>query len=825
MGFLLGLLRRRAKATPLEASRQLLEQHRHLEARAILDAWLPTAPLQEVPRAKALFARACLALNLDAQAARATAEGLAINDSTAELHLVAGLCRRRTGDQTAAESAFRRCLTLDPASVEATVALCELLCSTARASEALALVTGELQQSAADRRLLFASANVHVELGRLDDARACLHRFLEGSADHPEALMNLGVIESKRGRDALALDHFRAALRVKPGDPEISLHLAASLGRAGRHAEGIAVLEPLELDDERAPRIFSLLAELHAKAGDVDKAQLCCAKAATLDLSNPGHYLLLGHLLLHTDRVFEAIGALNKSLAIRETPAANRRLGAGLLRAFRPAEAAVALEAAQREMPDDVETSVLLNVARRSSLNCSPAEHLEECRRLVAENPHQGLAHSSLLFSLSFDADTSPEAYLAQAVKFGDSLQGVATMGAVYEQHLDRRPASRPLRLGFVSADFHNHPVGFFFEALVAEIDTDKYQLFGYANSPKSDELTRRIQSRFASWELVRTLEDRKLAELIHSHRLDILFDLSGHTANHRLSMFAYRPAPIQATWLGYWASTGLPAMDYVVADPLSVPLEHEHHFCERVIRMPVTRLCYGSSLPEQPGVAPAPSVANGFVTFGCFQALHKIEAPVVAAWRRILEAAPDCRLRIRSLQFADPTVLQTARERWLVQGLPADRLELLPPLPQDVYLQAYSEVDVALDTFPYPGGTTTAQALWMGVPTITMEGGTMLSRQGMALMSAAGMQEWVTHSVDDYVKLALDVCADPSRVANMRQSIRHTVKASPLFDARRFARDFEDMLERMMGDCSRKSDRQSDTPVMFSLQQPSIPA
>lgn len=800
MGLISKIFKRQGKPSTLERSNQLLSQQRHVEALSILEAWLPSAPRAELPRGYALLASACLTLNLNDRAANAALDGLKLDDSLAELHLYAGLCKSRAGDQAAAESYFRQCLKLEPDYVEAKLALSQLLCSTGRVDEAFGLVTEGSKEGSADPQILFAAAKLYVDSGRLDDAKLYLQQFFEATPNHPEALMLLGVIASRQGQEEQATQHFRAALQLKPGDSEISLHLAGSLGRAGQYLEAVELLESLDFDDNMSARVLGVLAELHVKAGAFERAQLCCAKAATLDLDNPEYYFRLGTLLMEAGRFYDAIGALTTSLSIKETFQANRALGVALLRAFKPADALLAFEAAKRERPDDVETNVLLNTAKRSSLNSSVREQLQEYRRLVTEHPNEALAHSSLLFHLSFDKDTSPEAYIAQALKFGEGLRHVPPLEPRPER-VRGQLNQQPLRVGFVSADFNDHPVGYFFEALIAEIDTDKYQLFGYSNSSKSDELTNRIRPRFTSWQMVRFLDDQKLASMIQSDCIDILFDLNGHTSFNRLSMFAYRPARIQATWLGYWASTGLATIDYIVADTLSVPPEHEHHFCERVIRMPVTRLCYGNSLPERPPVTQAPSVVNGYVTFGCFQALHKIEPPVVAAWRRILEAAPDCRLRVRSVQFADPQVLKAATASWKDQGLSPDRTELLPPLPRGAYLQSYSEVDVALDTFPYPGGTTTTQALWMGVPTLTMEGGTMLSRQGMALMSAAGLSEWVAKSEDEYVEKALQICTAPDRIAKLRKGLRQTVKASPLFDAPRFARDFEAMLERMVSE------------------------
>lgn len=798
MGVLSRWLRRQAQRSPLEAALQLLAQGRDIEARAALEQWLPKAPEADRPTALAALARACLGLDLDDLARDAVSRGLALDDSHSELHRGDGLCKARAGDLLAAEAAYRRSLELDPGNVEAALDLYPLLCSSGRAAEALALEERRPAQALADPRFLFARANLYAELSRLNEARACLIQLLQELPQHPEGLMNLGVIESRRQDDERAVDLFREALRFKPGEVEISLNLAISLRRLGRGTEGIDLLESLDADDARAPRIFSLLADLHADAGDLDKAKMCHAKAATLDLQDPAHHFRLGTLLLETGQFSDAIDALAKSLAIRETHEAHRAMGLALLRSFRPYEAVAYLELAQGMQPEDADTRLLL-ISARSNLNRSAAEQLADCRKAVSESPHQAFAHSNLLFQLSFDETTTPQAYLEEALNFGRKFKGSDELKSTTVGRSSSGARSGPLRVGFVSGDFHFHPVGYFFDALVSEIDTNAYQLFGFSNSPKFDALTRKIQSRFTVWEMIRFLDDQKAADLIRSHELDILFDLGGHTGMNRLTMFTKRPAPIQATWLGYWASTGVAEIDYLVADPHSVLPEHEAHFSERIIRMPVTRLCYGDSLPQQPAPADAPCLKKGYVTFGCFQSLHKVKDPVVHTWRRIMEAVPECRLLIRCVQFTEREVLLAAQERLVALGLPMDRVELLPPLPRSDYFQAYSEVDVALDTFPFPGGTTTTEALWMGVPTITLGGNTMLARQGLALMSAAGMPEWVVRSVDEYIDKAVQICANPALITSIRQEIRARVQMSPLFDTRLFARDFEILLKRMI--------------------------
>ena len=223
---------------------------------------------------------------------------------------------------------------------------------------------------------------------------------------------------------------------------------------------------------------------------------------------------------------------------------------------------------------------------------------------------------------------------------------------------------------------------------------------------------------------------------------------------------------------------------------------------------MPVTRLCFGQSLAKAPPPTDSPLTANGFLTFGCFQSVHKIEPQVIAAWNTILKRLPTAHLKLRNLQFTDPKVQKAVRERMQGAGLPPDRVHLLPPLSREGYLQAYADIDVCLDTFPFPGGTTTCDALWMGVPTVTRRGQNMIGRQGEAMMTAAGLPDWVAHDVDSYIEKACAAGTDPMTLQQLRRGLRARVKASPLFDGSRFAQDFGNLVEDLVRDRMREMDK-----------------
>lgn len=356
-----------------------------------------------------------------------------------------------------------------------------------------------------------------------------------------------------------------------------------------------------------------------------------------------------------------------------------------------------------------------------------------------------------------------------------------------------------PLRIGFISADLSTHPVGYFLESTMEQLNLDselsaKLVLVAYANQSIEDETTHRLQSQFDLWRRVDTWSDDSLVEQIKQDKIDILIDLSGHTRGNRLSVFAKKPAPLQVSWLGYFGSTGLPSIDYVLADSICVPQHEESWFKEKVWRLPHLRYCF--SVPHAaPEVSMPPCVNNQVIVFACYQMVHKINQGVMQCWMRILEACPTARLRIQSKDLDKIDVKENFISRLKSVGLDLQRIEIIGYMPRIDYFSSYSEVDILLDTFPFPGGTTTAEALWMGVPTLTLSSTGMLGRQGEALMVNAGLPDWVAYSEEEYVQKAIDWghadLQQRQELATLRAGMRELVKDSPVFNAKQFAGDF----------------------------------
>ena len=308
------------------------------------------------------------------------------------------------------------------------------------------------------------------------------------------------------------------------------------------------------------------------------------------------------------------------------------------------------------------------------------------------------------------------------------------------------------------------------------------------------DILTHRIQAAATQWRDVIALKDEQLAEQIRADRIDILFDLAGHTGSNRLLVFARKPAPIQITWIGYEGTTGLTAMDYLLADRYMVPEESQRYYRERVLRMPDGYLCYDPP-HSAPPVGPPPSVTKGFTTFGSFNNLAKITPEVVATWAKILHRLPTARLIVKYRGLGDPSVQRRYLDLFAAHEIGPQRLELQPWTSYEDYLATYHQVDLVLDPFPFSGSTTACEAMWMGVPVVTCPFETFASRHSFSHLSNLGLTETIAHDLDRYVDLAISLAGDLPRLAALRAGLRERMAASPLCDGKRFANNLMSLL------------------------------
>jgi predicted O-linked N-acetylglucosamine transferase (SPINDLY family) len=361
------------------------------------------------------------------------------------------------------------------------------------------------------------------------------------------------------------------------------------------------------------------------------------------------------------------------------------------------------------------------------------------------------------------------------------------------------RPTGRRLRLGYVSPDFMRCPVASFIEPVLAAHDRREFELVGYSSGGQEDEVTQRLRGLCDVWRDISQVQDRNAADRIRADGIDVLVDLAGHTAGGRLLLFARKPAPVQATWLGYPNTTGLDTMDYRLTDAVADPVgETDRFHTEKLVRLPAGFLCYAPS-PESPEVAESPQLKTGYITFGCFNDLANVTPELVSLWSEILRAQPGARLVLKAHGLSAESACQDVRQRFQGQGIAPERFDLCKPeFSAAGRLAKYQEIDIGLDTYPYNGATTACEALWMGVPVVTLAGATHASRTGASIVSGIGLSELVATTPAQYVEITLRLAANAEKRRTLRAGLRAQMRASPLLDAPRFARGLETAYREM---------------------------
>jgi predicted O-linked N-acetylglucosamine transferase (SPINDLY family) len=338
--------------------------------------------------------------------------------------------------------------------------------------------------------------------------------------------------------------------------------------------------------------------------------------------------------------------------------------------------------------------------------------------------------------------------------------------------------------------------VAHFIEPLFREYDKERFEFVAYGDQRKSDEFSERFAKQVDLWRETCSLDDHALAKKIHEDRVDILFELSGHTAYNRLGVLALKPAPLQASYLGYPGTTGLPAIDFRITDEWVDPVGMtEKLHTERLIRLSRCAWCYEPDIVA-PGVESLPVLKNGFITFGCFNNMAKLNPALFDIWADILLQVPGSHLRLKARTLMDEGVKNELKQYFTARGIAEDRLDFFGHTRRILdHLSHYNEVDVALDSYPYHGTTTTCEAMWMGSPVVTLAGATHVSRVGVSLLTAVGLEEFICANRDEYIAKAVSLAMDTNRLTALRAGMRERLKTSPIMDAPAFARAFEGSL------------------------------
>lgn len=663
--------------------------------------------------------------------------------------------------------------------------------------------------------------------GKFAESLEALHRAAMLSPEDPEAHYNLGNAQRETGYLTEAEMSCREAIRLAPGLALAHCNLSLVLKERGRLREaelscreairlkpeialahnilGTVLKENGELTEAEASyreaiRLNPAFAEAHSNLGNalqalgrLSEAEASYLQSIQLKPDLAAVYGNLGATLDGLGRLSEAVASCRKAIQLApEFAVAHSNLGTTLSNLGQLKLAETSYREAIRLKPDYAPAHNNLGNALRDLGRFGEAE---DCfRQALLLKPDFFEALSNLLFSQNYFTGRAPEIALGDAKAFGAriSLRAQPKFTA-----WRCNPETRRLRVGLVSGDLRHHPVGYFVTSLVEHLDKARFELCAFPTTPIHDDLTERIKSNCSVWMPLCGKTDRDAATVIHEQGIHILIDLAGHTAHNRLPVFSFRPAPVQASWLGYFATTGLPEMDYFLGDPTMSPITEEHHFSERVWNLPKVWLCGTPPVPLAP-ITDLPALKAGFITFGCFGNLSKINDQVISAWSHILYQLPNSKLFVKSKQLADSEVARDIYRRFSERQINDDRLILEGPSERVSYFQSYGKIDITLDTFPYPGGTTSFDSLLMGVPVLTLRGDRFLGHLGETIAINARQFDWIADDPFDYVRKAVLSGSDVQALSAIRKGLREQVLRSPLFDTQQFAGGFGDALEGM---------------------------
>ena len=650
----------------------------------------------------------------------------------------------------------------------------------------------------------------------------------DGPFDEEHALAD-AIQKLQAGALTDAADAFQEVLNRNPEHPDALHYLGLTAYQLGQVDAARHLIQQATLMRDPFPDAMANLGSVYRALGDSDQAETWLRKALDSGSPQAAYWFNLGNVLADQDRQDDAASAYREALALNPNHAeAWNGLGVALLALGKTEEATEAYQQAVNLSPDHPEALYNLANAQREAGQLDGAEAL--LRRAVDVRAGYGLAWNALGNVLA-DQGRSEEAlgafhtaydWAPEDARVGSNVLSAlqyldpATPKGLLDKHVewmwlhhpeaaaleptfdcDKDP-DRSLKLGFVSPDFGHHPVGYFMQGLWPALADSSLEMHAFSTRPsaKSDAVTQTLQAAAKHWEDCSGCDDETLEARIRAAEIDILFDLSGHTAGHRLAVFANKPAPIQMSWLGYVGTTGLATMDYVIGDRFHLPEQAEGWLAERPLRFP-----HGYALYTPPGDMPdvnaLPATSNGYVTFGCLNNPAKLSPNTLDRFTKVLDRVPDSRLLLKFRGLDAPSVKARLMTRLAKAGISTDRVMIEGGARRAEFLETYHRIDLALDTGPYSGGLTTCEALWMGVPVITLPGETFASRHSLSHLSVAGLSECAAWSDTEFIDIAQRLAGDLSALEEMRAGLRAQCEASPLGNAKTFAADFETMMRR----------------------------
>lgn len=709
-----------------------------------------------------------------------------VDQQAVQLHLLArGL--RIAGRHAEAADHYRKAIRLQPRVAAHHVGLGMALRAAGRANEALAAYRRAAELDPAVAEVHHNLGNLLLWRGDVAGAERCYLRALGLNPHLAEAHFELGNIAVGKGDDGAGAAHYRRATAAR-ADYAAAWHaLADAERRRGARQDAIVAFEHALALDERPPA-WTNLGILLREVGRHEHAHFALERAIELSPDLADAWLTLG--TVHHDRNEWTAASACYARAIELRPEmALAHLNLGIVH-YRNGRIAAGFAATERALELDGGLHQACNNLGTLHMAYWDAEAaMQWLRRAVEIKPDYHEALSNRCMTANYVDGMEPDELFVLHLDYGRQLAAAIPSAPARPQ---AGHGARRLRIGYVSPDLRRHSVAYFMEPLLTHHDRSAFEVVAYYNYAAEDAVSARLRALCDAWVPTIGLDDQAMAERIRADGIDILVDLAGHTHGNRLPVFARRPAPVQATWLGYLTTTGLAAIDYRITDAQVDPPGAEPPAVEAPLRLPGCYVCYRPE-PDAPEVGPLPAATNGYLSFGSFNNPTKLSPACIALWSAVLAAVPGSRLVLKNRNLADPAMRALLAGRFADHGIEASRLELNEWQEDTVgHLAAYGQVDIALDTWPYNGVTTTCEALWMGVPVVSRVGATHASRQGRTLLAAIGLDHLARDSDAKFVRACQMLANDLAGLASLRAGMRQRLRASPLLDGARFARDVE---------------------------------
>jgi protein O-GlcNAc transferase len=634
------------------------------------------------------------------------------------------------------------------------------------------------------------AATRHHAANQLAEAESLYRAIVAQAPNHAETFHRLGVICFQTGRADEAIQLLGRAAELDPRQANYYGNLGVVLADRKQFEAAAGALQRAIAINPNLPEIHNNLANVLNELGRTDEAIQSYLGAISLRPDYVEAHYNLGNALGKIGRVAEAIESLGRAIALRPTYAEAHSSLANLLRdEGRMEEAMAACRRAIELRPDlgEAHNSLGAILQETGQLDEAVASY-----RRAADLTKDLRVSDNLLVLLHLDPANDAQAIFAQHAQWNRNFaRAFAPANANFPN--DPNPG-RKLRIGYVSAYLNGHPVGRFLTPLLTNHDHQQFEIFCYSDTQRPDATTDRLKECVDQWRDARGVNDEQLSHFIRQDRIDILVDLGMHTRGNRIFVFARKPAPVQVTYLAFCSTTGLETMDYRFSDRYLDPDDSQQPFySERTIRLR-SYWCYPAPA-EAPAPGPSPALDVGHVTFGCLNNFSKISHAALQMWLEILRSVPQSRLILNAPQGSHR---QRALDRAMAAGIEVNRLDFVGHAPLAEYFRRYQQIDIALDPTPYCGGTTTCDALWMGVPVVSLAGMTAVSRGGSSILSNVGVPELVARDSEDYVRIATELARELPRLSSLRDLLRSRMRISPLMDAPTYAKDLESAYRRM---------------------------